>query len=287
MIYASYTTGFKSGGFDVRANAHPDPTINNAFNITSDASTTPPTVTVRPIEGTFEFEEEEVTNYEIGGKFVLAEGAAELNIALFRSDFTNMQTSQFDGGVSFNVTNAGVATVQGLEVDGRWAAADSILLRGGFAFIDFEYTDFKNSQCYFGQEDPDDDNICDATGKRREFTPELQGNAGIDHTVEFSNGLKLVSTLDVIYSADYLTTPSLDPKFKQDAYTKINARIALSGDDDMWELALIGKNLTDESVVTYANGLPVATTLTADTSSGYYAFYERPRNIAIQGTIRF
>jgi len=287
MLYASYTTGFKSGGFDVRANAHPDPTINNAFNITSDASTTPPTVTVRPIEGTFEFEEEEVTNYEIGGKFVLAEGAAELNIALFRSEFTNMQTSQFDGGVSFNVTNAGEATVQGLEVDGRWAAADSILLRGGFAFIDFEYTDFKNSQCYFGQEDPDDDNICDATGKRREFTPELQGNAGIDHTVEFSNGLKLVSTLDVIYSADYLTTPSLDPKFKQDAYTKINARIALSGDDDMWELALIGKNLTDESVVTYANGLPVATTLTADTSSGYYAFYERPRNIAIQGTIRF
>lgn len=278
MIYASYTTGFKSGGFDVRANSHPDPTVNNAYN---------PGASDPRIRGTFEFEEEEVTNYEIGGKFVLAGGAAELNVALFRSEFTNMQTSQFDGGVSFNVTNAGEATVQGLEVDGRWAASESILLRGGFAFIDFEYTDFKNSQCYFGQEDPDNDNICDATGQRREFTPELQGNAGIDHTIEFSNGLKLVSTLDVIYSADYLTTPSLDPKFKQDAYTKINARIAISGNDDKWELALIGKNLTDESVVTYANGLPVATTLTDDTSSGYYAFYERPRNIAIQGTIRF
>jgi iron complex outermembrane receptor protein len=287
MIYASYTTGFKSGGFDVRANAHPDPTVNNAFNIESDASTTPPTVTIKPIEGTFEFEEEEVKNYEIGGKFVLAGGVAELNVALFRSEFTNMQTSQFDGGVSFNVTNAGEATVQGLEVDGRWAASESILLRGGFAFIDFEYTDFKNSQCYFGQEDPDGDNICDATGKRREFTPELQGNVGIDHTIEFNNGLKVVSTFDVIYSADYLTTPSLDPKFKQDAYTKINARVALSGNDDKWELALIGKNLTDESIVTYANGLPVATKLTSNTSSGYYAFYERPRNIAIQGTIRF
>jgi outer membrane receptor protein involved in Fe transport len=127
--------------------------------------------------------------------------------------------------------------------------------------------------------------VCDATGKRREFTPEIQGNMGIDYTLNFSNGLKLVNTLDVIYSTEYLTTPSLDPKFEQPSYTKINARIALSGNDDMWELALIGKNLTDESVVTYANGLPVATTVSSGT--GYYAFYERPRNIALQGTIRF
>jgi iron complex outermembrane receptor protein len=129
--------------------------------------------------------------------------------------------------------------------------------------------------------------MCDATGQRREFTPEYQGNAGLDYTINFSNGLKLVNTLDFIYSAEYLTTPSLDPKFEQDAYTKINARIALSGADDRWELALIGKNLTDESIVTYANGLPVASVLTNKTSSGYYAFYERPRSVALQGTIKF
>ncbi len=99
--------------------------------------------------------------------------------------------------------------------------------------------------------------------------------------------MKLVNTLDLIYSDEYLTTPSLDPRFQQDAYTKINARIALSGDSDNWELALIGKNLTDESIVPYANGLPVASTVTRGTGSGYYAFYERPKSVAIQGTIRF
>lgn len=278
MLYASYTTGFKSGGFDVRANAHPDSTVNNALNAGN------------PITGTFEFEDEKVKNYELGGKFVLAGGSAELNVALFRSEFSDMQTSQFDGGVSFNVTNAGEARVQGLELDGRWALTDDVLVRGGVAFIDFEYTDFPNSQCYFGQEDniaPIGDNICDATGQRREFTPETQGNVGIDYTINFSNGLKLVNTLDVIYSSDYLTTPSLDPKFEQPSFTKINARIALSGSDEMWELALIGKNLTDESVVTYANGLPVSTVITARTGSGYYAFYERPASVAVQGTIRF
>jgi iron complex outermembrane receptor protein len=289
MLYASYTTGFKSGGFDVRANSAPNE-LGGVYN----GQSVPPSAffpagVATNIEGTWEFEEEKVKNYEIGGKFVLAGGAAELNLALFRSEFTDMQTSQFDGSLSFNVTNAGEAVVQGLEIDGRWALSDDILLRGGAAFIDFEYTDFRNSQCYFGQPDaernPNNPTVCDATGKRREFTPEIQGNAGIDYTVNFNNGLKLVNTLDLIYSDEYLTTPSLDPKFTQPSYTKLNARIALSDQDDRWELALIGKNLTDESIVTYANGLPVATTVSSGT--GYYAFYERPRTIAIQGTVRF
>jgi len=273
MVYLSYTTGFKSGGFDVRSNSAP-----NALS------------SIYPnIEGTWEFEDEKVKNYEIGGKFVFAGGAADLNLALFRSEFEDMQTSQFDGSLSFNVTNAGQAVVQGLEADGRWAVTDSILLRGGAAYIYFEYTYFPNSQCPFGVDNkaPLGDGICDATGERREFTPELQGNAGIDYTFTFGNGLKLVNTLDLIYSDSYTTTPSLDPRFTQDEYVKVNARIALSGNDDMWELALIGKNLNDQSIITYANGLPVASTVTSGASSGYYAFYERPRSVALQGTLKF
>jgi iron complex outermembrane receptor protein len=281
MLYVSYTTGFKSGGFDVRANAAPNE-LGGIYN--------GPTPTMLDIEGTWEFQDENVTNYEIGGKFVLDGGAAELNVALFRSEFEDMQTSQFDGHVTFNVTNAGEAVVQGLEVDGRWAITHEILLRGGFAYIDFEYTKFPNSQCAFGQADniaPIGDGVCDATGLRREFTPEWQGNMGIDYTHDFTNGLQLLGTLDFIYSDEYLTSPSLDSRMVQDAYTKINARLALSGNDNAWELALIGKNLTDESIVTYANGLPVSGMITGNTSSGYYAFYERPRSIAIQGTYRW
>ena len=281
MAYASFTTGFKSGGFDVRANGRPDASVNYAYNGSSGAA--------QPITGTFEFEDEKVKSYEIGGKFTLADGAAELNLALFRSEFTDMQTSQFDGGVSFNVTNAAEAVVQGVELDGRWALADNLLLRGGAAYLDFEYEKFANAQCYFGQVDnilPAGDNLCDISGQRREFTPEYQGNLGLDHTRSLAH-LELNSSVDFIYSGTYLTSPSLHPEMKQSAYIKVNARLALSNADKSWEIALIGKNLTDESIMTYANGLPVASILTSGTGSGFYAFYEAPRTIALQASLWF
>jgi iron complex outermembrane receptor protein len=280
MMYASFTTGYKSGGFDVRANAAPN-ALGGIFNGPSP---------IPNIEGTWEFDEEKVKNYELGGKFLIAQGSAEINLALFRSEFRDMQTSQFDGSLTFNVTNAGKAVVQGLEVDGRWALRDNLTVKGGLAYIDFEYTHFPNAQCYFGQPDniaPIGDGSCDATGKRREFTPEYQGNLGADYTIELNNGLQLLSTLDLIYSDKYTTTPSLDPRMIQDAFIKLNARVALKGKNDRWEIALIGKNLTNEAIVTYANGLPIASMLTQGTGSGYYAFYERPRSIALQGRINF
>ena len=269
-LYASYTTGFKSGGYDVRANAAP----NSLGGIYPN------------IEGSWEFEKEKVKNYEIGGKFLLG-GAAELNVALFRSDFQNMQTSQFDGSLTFNVTNAGEARVQGLEIDGRWAITNDLLIRGGASYLDFEYLDFPNGQCAFGQVADSGPTTCSQTGMRREFVPKYQGNIGADYDINFNNGWKITNTLDLVFNDGYVTTPSLDKRFVQSSYTKINARIALSGVDDKWEVALVGKNLTDESIVTYANGLPVASILTRGAGSGFYAFYEPARSVAIQGSIKF
>lgn len=285
-LYASYTTGFKSGGYDVRANSAPDAMggIYHGQQIGTNPDNTPKYALAT--DGSWEFQQENVKNYELGGKFALANGAAELNIAAFRSDFTDMQTSQFDGSLSFNVTNAGEARVQGLEVDGRWALTDDLLVRGGVSYLDFEYLKFPNGQCAFGQT-PTSGSSCDQTGMSREFVPEYQGNIGADYSINLVNGWTISNTLDLIFNSGYLTTPSLDARFEQAAYQKVNARIALSGVDKQWELALIGKNLTDESVITYANGLPVASVLTKNAGSGFYAFYEPSRSIALQATLKF
>ena len=69
----------------------------------------------------------------------LADGAAELSLAWYMTEYTDLQVSQFDGVLGFNVTNAGEATVQGLVADGRWAVTDSLTLTDAVAFRDHNY----------------------------------------------------------------------------------------------------------------------------------------------------
>lgn len=278
MLYATYTTGFKGGGFDVRSNAHPDAAVVNALR-----------AGVIDLVGVFEFEEEEADSFELGGKFTLADGAAELNAAIFYTEYTDLQTSQFDGTLGFNVTNAGEATSQGIELDGRWRLSEGLTVYGALAYLDFEFDKFPNAQCYFGQtpNSPVDPSLCDIEGETREFTPEIQASFTADYVYMLSDALELRATLDLIYSDDYLASPTLDPNLEQDSYTKVNARVALGAADGKWEVALVGKNLTDEEVVTFGNTAPLSTTLTGDAGAAYYGFYDRPSSVAIQGTLRF
>ncbi len=285
MLYATYSEGFKAGGFDIRSNAHPDPAVVNAQNVLA----SPPVDLV----GVFEFEEEEAENYEIGAKMSLG-AAAELNAAIFATDYTDLQTSQFDGVLGFNVTNAGEVEVRGVELDGRWLAGQGLTLYGGLAYLDFEYVEFPNNQAWFGQLqlDPDADcNVanltCDASGKRKEYTPEWKGNVGVDWFTRLSDALELRTTVDLLYTDEYNYNPTLDPRSIQDSFWYLNARVALAAADGRWEVAVQGRNLGDEDVVTYGGTVPLAGSLTGGTGMAYYKFLDRPRTIALQGSYRF
>ncbi len=275
MVYATWTKGYKSGGFDARSNGHPDASVNNGLK--SGAA----------ITGSWEFANEEATSVELGSKMSLADGAAELSVAWYMTDYTDLQVSQFDGTLGFNVTNAGEAKVKGIEADGRWALTDNITLTGSVAYLDFNYEKFPNSQCYFQQEDTDGDKLCDAGGKRKEFTPELQANLGAAWASEMSNGLELNASLDVSFMDEYLYAANLDPRSKQDAYSMVNARIALAGSEGAWELALLGRNLTDETVINFGGNTPLAGTLTGGRGNSYHAFVNRPANVALQAQYKF
>ena len=275
MVYATWTKGYKSGGFDARSNGHPDASVNNGLK--SGAA----------ITGSWEFANEEATSVELGSKMSLADGAAELSVAWYMTDYTDLQVSQFDGTLGFNITNAGEAKLKGIEADGRWALTDNITLTGSVAYLDFNYEKFPNSQCYFQQEDTDGDKLCDAGGKRKEFTPELQANLGAAWASEMSNGLELNASLDVSFMDEYLYAANLDPRSKQDAYSMVNARIALAGSEGAWELALLGRNLTDETVINFGGNTPLGGTLTGGAGNSYYAFVNRPRNIALQVNYSF
>ena len=277
MVYATASKGFKSGGFDVRSNASP----NTAFPV-----------------GKFIYDKEEATNFEIGAKTTLLDGAAELNVALFITQYDDLQVSIYDSKVGFNVGNAAEAETQGVEIDGRWMLSDSLSLTAAIAFLDFEFKNFKNGQCTQGVQadiqitfpagfppSSEYDGYCDYTGETNQYVADWSGNLGLDYTNSIGNSLLLRANLDVIFTDDYNPSQTLDPASEQDGYTKINARIALADINDAWEVALVGKNLTDEDIVTYSNATPLA--FSTFQAASRYNFYERERSVALQGVYRF
>jgi outer membrane receptor protein involved in Fe transport len=287
MLYATWTQGYKSGGFDARSNAHWDKDVKNAQQ-TNEANP----VQSKELTGSWTFDREKANSYELGSKMVLADGAVELNLALYLTEYKDLQVSQFDGTLGFNVTNAGEATVQGLEADGRWAVTDNVILTGSAAYLDFNYDKFPNSECYFGQASSyaaghEYAGLCDAAGKRKEYTPEFQANVGAVWSGQVAEGYHLDAGMDLIYMDEYIYAANLDPKAVQDAFTLLNARISLANLDDTWEVALIGRNLTDETAINFGGNTPLASTLTGGTGNSYYGFVNRPRNIALQGVYRF
>jgi outer membrane receptor protein involved in Fe transport len=262
--------GFKSGGFDARSN---NPTSPPATGCSA-----PNCV------GSFEFEDEDSQSYEAGLKSRFADDRAELNLAYYFTDFKDLQVSTFDGVLGFNVSNAGAAEIQGAELDGRWKVADSLMLRGSLAWTDFEYKEFVG-QCYVGQTPDAPDQNCDYAGKTNIFVPDLAGSVALDWIVNLGATLQLTTTLETVYSGAYYPQATLDPATKQDSYAKFNARVALAPNEGNWEIALLGRNLTDETVTGYAADIPLAARTFG--AASYGSFVAPPRSLALQARFSF
>ena len=276
----SASRGYKSGGFDARSNASPsaDPTPINP--------NAPTGTNQQVLIGSFEFEEEEALSFELGMKTSLLEGAAELNAALFRTEFDNLQVSVFDGTLGFNVGNAASAVSQGIELDGRMALTENLILAGGLAFLDFEFQDHQFGTCIQDQV-PDNANgiNCDYSGKTNQYVADYSGNLMLAYERPLGDSLMLRANIDVIFTDDYHPSPNLDDRIKQDAYQTFNGRLALSSIDGEWEVALLGKNLSDELVILYGVDAPTAKTITGATT--HHGLVNNPRTLALQASYRW
>lgn len=262
MAYASATTGFKAGGFDARAN-----------NTNS-----------------WEFEEEEATAYELGIKSLLLDDTLEINLSFYRTEYDNLQVSQFDGVLGFNVGNANETLVQGVEIEGRWIILDGLSMQYGIAYLDHEYIDFKNGNCHSrqvpdGDTGADGNQLCDYTGKSGQFTPKITASIGFDYTqnISFLGFEYFRTTLGLYHSDKQNVDVNLNPLYDVDAYTKVDVRIALESEN--WNIALFGKNITNEEVLTYVGNNPLSgSTFGTDT---FYGFVDRPAVYGIQVDYNF
>ena len=265
MLYASYAKGTKAGGFDIRSNSLP-------------TSTT----VAKP--GAFEFEDESADNFEAGLKYKGRNVA--FNLSVYRTDYKDLQVNIFDGTLNFNVRNAAEARTQGVEADFRAALAPGLTVSGAVAYLDFKFSNFTDGQCYYLQT-PGANGFCDYSGKRNALSPKWSGNLNVDYTTPVTSDMKVAFNVNADFSSSYIAAANLDPRTHQDGYVKLGARLALAEVDDRWEVALIGRNLTNQRILQTGSSMPLATTITGNAGNAYNGIVDRPRTIAVQLTGRF
>jgi len=228
LVFGSYSTGYKSGGFNSGGG------------------------TVALGQKRL-FDKETTDNYEAGAKWTLADGRAHVNGTIFRMDLGDFQDRAFDGS-SFNVINAGDLRNQGVELDADWAATDWMSIFAAVGYLDAEFAKYSNASClpYPAQVNP----TCtqDLKGETPGFAPQWQGSTGLQFQgdLPFGNvGYTLRS--DVSYTDDMNVNQINDnnPQGIQKAYTLVSARGSLMfGANRHIALSLYGDNLTDEHYCT-------------------------------------
>jgi len=263
--YATVSTGVKGGGFDARFLRG----TNDPF---------------------FEYEEETAISYEAGVKSTLLDGTMRFNAAAFFSTVEDYQVSIFDGATAFFVQNAAEVETKGVEVDLTWAATDQLTLGFAGSFLDATYSDFPNAPCWAGSATENRGDCVgrgtptafrDATGDANQFSPEFSLNARADYVQPLGENLEGRAQVNLAYSDGYAISGDLDELYGfQPSYTRIDARIALGNIDDEWELAVIGKNLTDENVSGNSNDQPLV-------NGNGFSLTSRPRSFAVQASYKF
>ena len=201
-------------------------------------------------------------------------------------------------GDVFRGGNAGESISQGVEVDGRWQVSEGLSFGAAVAYLDAYYEDFTGATCTVKQTtDPvnnpgclreDGSNIApgesggqDLEDETLTYAPDWSATLNARLVIPLGANLLLVNNVDINYEDEFYSALDLDPDTKHDDSTIVNARIALTGIDRSWSVAVIGKILTDEETTIWNQDVPFTN------SNSYFALPDRPRSIAVQARYNF
>ncbi|MEN3974924.1 TonB-dependent receptor [Emcibacter sp. SYSU 3D8] len=265
-LYASYKTGFKSGGIDNSALpssnllgfASPDPEVRQA---TADALV---------------YESETAKGGEIGVKSQWADRSLTLNLSAFYYVFKNLQVQNFDAvAIQFLTANAGEVTTKGVDLDWRWATPlDGLSLYGSMTFLSNKYTAFFDPN-------PLDGVSQNLEGRDGLQSPDFSGNAAFDWRVPLGNSLELGLTGNARYSGSFFTNFS---NYRQRAYWTFDLAASIGDPEGRWRLSMIGTNLTDKHYLQSSGPRPFLQPGVGDDEIFTFA---RGRQLTVEASFRF
>jgi iron complex outermembrane receptor protein len=228
-LYAKVSRGFKSGGWN--------PDIAATPNI--------------------RFGPESLTNYEAGVRAQLFDRRMTLNVTAYVMKWKDMQVQQLLSTLEgLVITNAGKATIRGLEAELQARPAPWLSLSAGGALNDTEFDEFLS-----GTGD-------DYSGQHFLYTPKWSGYVAAEGRWPVGGFGDLVAQAD--YSAqsrvyfDNQRTVTAAGAYASGGYGILNARVGLAFSNGA-ELFVFGDNLTDKRVLVdrFSDGLGLGLTLDA------------------------
>ena len=211
-LYATASTGFKSGGFQGSAP-------------TELAAVTP-------------FDEENVTNYEAGIKGMLLDSSLRFNATVFYTQYEDLQVliqTVGPGGVPGpNLTqNAGEAESSGFELEMQWQLGSYFQLAGTYAYLDTEYTQL-------------DGNLKPFEGNRLRNAPKNAGSLSLIFDYPLAGGGIIGARADYTHKDKAYQDLENREEGAISSYDVTNLRASYTAEDQSWELAGWVKNVFDE-----------------------------------------
>ena len=252
MVYGLASRGFKSGGYNIRANTTAVPRSGEPFD------------------------DESVDSFEIGSKMSFLDQRMFLNLSAFHNKYKDIQLSVFTGidtnGDGTNdaffgdFTNAGAGTINGLEIEDQYLPSQHWLISGNLAWLDAKYDEYM------------DRGVNVANQMKFTNAPDFSGALNVEYRTDLANGSNLSARVGYSYQSEVWPTTDLSPVIRQDGYGLVNAGVIWKL-DDAWTFSLQGTNLADKEYRTTGYNIPAVGSL--------LGFYGPPRQYTLSARFDF
>jgi iron complex outermembrane receptor protein len=208
IAYATYSQGFKSGGFNIGG-------TQAAFN------------------------PERIKDYEAGVKGDFLDGRLRANVAAFYYDYTNLQVNQTKG-LALQTVNAATAKVKGVEAEITALPATNLRISLNAAWLDATYTEFDSA-------DParPELGVLHLKGNRLNYAPKYKVGSSVGYTIPTPYG-DFTPTADVTWTDKVYFTPFNTSRLSQPAYTNLDLFIRWVGKNPEWSGSIFVRNATNK-----------------------------------------
>ncbi len=266
MTYASYSRGYKAGGFNLDREQRIVTTAG--LNFTADTDTS--------------FRPELVDSWEIGAKTTFLSNSFLLNAALFHQTFKDFQLNTF-AGTAFIVETLPEVISRGVDVDFIFLPpVEGLSFQGGVTYAETEIQPFTAADLLVASRF---NSLRRLPGARLSFAPLWSASLAGTYEAELPSGLMFRANLSGKYTSRYNTGSDLHPSKLQDAMILMNGRVGIGSADDRWTLEVWGANLTDKDYLQVGFNGPFQIDENNDDISVYDAFLGAPRTFGV--TLRF